>query len=245
MRGYLMPSRTSFARIRAMLGSVRDAEVAWGLLAQRAAIPRGWLDDPRRRFVHDPDDARGDHVPMRDPALAPTRPSPSTVEHCVLYACDVGGILAAESAAAVVAERLQPWGAPPCGHVVWWTIPRAHYDAAVSDTRPGVSYALAFAFGAIYHALSTERGDLLPDLFGRAEFWAGAWRERATGNVPLPEKVYPPVRGKTFAELPNPFEPLASIEATGYATLRYISAVGTSAGGFLLISPCDVDLFSR
>jgi hypothetical protein len=42
--------------------------------------------------------------------------------------------------------------------------------------------------------------------------------------------------GRRFADLPNPFEPLAAIEAAGYATLEY-SASAAQGGAVILILP--------
>ena len=236
---FLFPSRTALEAARAATAGLSDARSAWEALAERGLIPAAWLDEANRRFLHDPGDRHRRELPTRDPAFAPTGPHPNVVEHCALFASDVEGMLAAESAAVALAARLEPWGAPACHRVVWWAIPREHYSSASCDTRPGVSYALLFAFNALYRSV-TATDDLPVTLFGFARRWSDVWRARAAAQAHIPADVGPPVpalRGRKFAELDNPFEPLADLEATGYATLEYVVATGASRGSLVLVAP--------
>lgn len=236
---FLSPLRPALAPARAAVFGLSDAAVAWKTLAERGIIPPTWVDEAKRRFLHDPGDRHHRDFPTRDPAFAPTGPHPKIVDHCALYASDVEGMLAAESASAALAERLRPWGAPPCHRVVWWAIPRQHYSSASCDTRPGVSYALLFAFNALHRSVATN-DDLPITLFGHARRWSEVWRDQAAREAQIPADVGPPMRGlrgKKFVDLANPFEPLADIEATGYATLEYVVATGPSRGSLVLVAP--------
>ena len=244
---FLSPSRTRFEAIRTSLAGIDDPSDAWRALAERGVIPKTWLDDPQRRFIHDPGDrfpgGRSNGYPTRDPVFAPVVAFPSSVAECAQFAADLDGVLAAEAAARSLVERLGPWGAAQFSQVRWWTIPAVRYGRASDDTRPGVSYGLMFAFNALYDAKPERelpRG-ARPMLFGNASFWAGEWNEVAGAGTPIPKPHHRPIElamtGRAFAELANPFEPLATIEAAGYATFEWIGATGDSSGAIVLVSP--------
>lgn len=233
---FLQPSRVDVDRIRDLLAGVTDPRVGWRLLVERGALAERWLDDPLRRFVHEPADPTG-HRPTRDPALAPALAYPSSIETCVLVAADAAGVEAAERAARILVDRLEPWGAPAFHHALWWSLPRTRYDDASSDTRPGVSYALMFAANALCDVMS-DRRSLSAGPFGRAEAWAAVWRERASAGARVGNDSTPAaVCGRAFADLPNPFEPLSAIEALGYASLEWVVANGASNGAAILVMP--------
>jgi hypothetical protein len=224
-----------------VVAGLRDSAAAWSLLARLGHIPSSWLDAPERRFIHDPGRPTSPRLPTRDPALAPTGPHPSSPDDCALYASDVDALLAAERAARVMAERLEPWGAPPCHRVVWWTIQREFYLGTLTDTRPGVSYAPMFASLALYQSAAAAHDAPPGALFGHADAWADAWRRRAAAGAVIADgpNVRPAATGRPFAELPNPFEPMAVIEANGYAALEWLGATGASRGAIVLVSPAD------
>lgn len=233
---FLNPGRVDLPALRALIDGARDAKDAWHRLAASQRIPTAWIDDPARRFVRDPTA----HRLTRDPALAPHDAHPCEIDHCAMFASDVAGVLTAESDALALAERLAPWGTPPCTHVVWWTIPRAHYGGALTDTRPGVNYALPFAFNALGAALKAA-GQASPRYFAEAKIWARLWNEHAArGTVIADSREAPRQRlaGRAFAELPNPFEPLAAIEAAGYATLEY-TVTRELGGAVFLVAPSE------
>jgi hypothetical protein len=239
-RPFLMPARTDLARMRASLAGVADPEQAWRQLVLRGDIPAGWLDDAERRFVHDPGDrySYAGWRPTRDPAFAPAGAHPGRVDECALYAADVDGVAAAQTHARTLAARLAPWGAPAFHHVLWWTLPRERYDYASSDTRPGVSYALMFAFNAAFDASSSRSRGLPICLFGHARIYSEVWRQLAAAGAQVPgDSGVAALRGRPFAELADPFEPIAGIEAAGYATLEWIGATGAATGAVLLVAP--------
>jgi hypothetical protein len=234
----LQPRRPDYARIRDSLAGAQDAAHAWRSLIERGEIPASWRDDPRRRFVHDPGDRVRAGRPTRDPARAPAYAWPGSVEECALFAADVAGVELAERAAQELVERLGPWGAPPFHHVLWWTVARDHYDYAYTDTRPGVSYSLPFVVTALFDNAPARVRDSLVAESTHAERWAELWREQAASGARVPPGNYVvALRGRALSELQNPFEPLAVIQAAGYATLEWIGVQGDSAGAPVLVMP--------
>lgn len=235
---YLRPRRLGYERIRASIADAPDAAHAWRALIDRGVLPASWHNDPLRRFVHDPGDLFRAELPTRDPARAPARAWPRTLDECALFAADVAGVEAAERAAAVLVERLVPWGAPPFQRVLWWTLNHEQYQHAYTDTRPGVCYALPFAVIALIASLPAEgRVELGTEAEDAAE-WAKLWRAQVAAGACVPQDSYAAaLRGHPFRELPNPFEPLAEIQAAGYATLEWMGSEGEAAGAAVLVMP--------
>ncbi len=234
----LRPRRPDHARILASLADAPSPAVAWRALVERGALPASWLDDPRRRFVHDPGDRICTDLPTRDPARAPAYAWPSSIEECALFASDVAGVEAAERAAQEFVARLAPWGAPPFHHVLWWTLPREHCAYVRTDTRPGVCYALPFAVNAVFDNAPARLRDSLLAYGDDARRWAELWLELAAAGARVPHDNHiAAVRGRGLADLPNPFEPLAIIEAAGYATLEWVGSDGPSRGAAVLVMP--------
>jgi hypothetical protein len=229
--GFLAPRRADLAAVVASLHPISDPAMAWQALAERGIIPADWVDDPDRRFIRDPGDAYRAELPTRDPMQAPIEPHPSTVAACVLYASDVSGIRAAEAAARDLAARLAPWDAPICDQVRWWTIPANRYLFASTDTRPFVNYALLFAAGALWRASPDRKW---PRMFGQANEYAEVWSALAAAGARVPEGR---LVDRPFSELPNPFEALAAIEATGYETLEGLGMLGDGRGAVVLVCP--------
>ncbi len=229
---FLRPARPHLAATRHICAGLDDPREAWARLVDERVLPRDWLDDPRRRFVLDPP-----HEPTREPAFHPCGPHPVTVEQCALHAADVEGMVVAEHAARELTRRLAPFGAPPCERIRWWAISRTHHDYASSDTRPGVSYALVDAF-SILHAIDDRPPGPADRLFGFGRYWAQVWeRVAAAGRRIRPTRSSTMTAGRRFAELDNPFAPLADLEAAGYATLEYTSAAGESRGAMVVVAP--------
>lgn len=249
MRPFLRPARENLARIRASLAGVRDPAEAWRQLVLRAEIPPDWLDDPERRFIHDPGEEYSyPRKPTRTPMWAPAAAHPGRVDECALFASDVGGVAAAGAAARTLADRLAPWGAPPYRHVRWWTLPREHYDYALTDTQPDVNYSPALMCGTVQSIASLHVPGLPSTPFGHARIFADVWRELAARGVHVPHAYFPApfdrrwgatVAGRAFAELPNAFEPLATIEGAGYAILEWLCSGGAAAGAVVLVAPRD------
>jgi hypothetical protein len=197
-------------------------------------LPASFHDDQRRRFVSHPPSSSRYSEPIRDPVFAEHAPQPQTVEQCALLAADIEAVLRAEAAAFRLAERLLPWGAPPCDRVLWWFIPASSYGYASQDTRPGVHYAMLSACNALAEACSEA-----DSLFGRGELWSQRWQAQASAGARIPRQhdPSPDLLGRRFSELPNPFEALAALEATGYAALEYVGATGRARGVMPLVAP--------
>src|SRR4051812_15326677 len=121
-----------------------------------------------------------------------------------------------------MAKRLVSWGAPPCERVLWWTLPRGRFEYVSTDTRPGGNYALTFAFIAL--ARSRPHAFNVPSsLFGHASRCAEIWHAQGEAGARVAPDVSQPIRnldGVKFGDLPNPFEPLATIESVGYSALE-------------------------
>jgi hypothetical protein len=245
-----MPARENLARICASLASVRHPAEAWRQLVQRAEIPPEWLDDPQRRFIHHSgDEYIYSRKPTRDPMRAPAASHPGRVNECALFAADVGGVTAAGAAARTLVERLAPWGAPPYRHVRWWTLPRERYTYALSDTLPpDANYAPVSMCATVHSIASSYIRGLPSDTYGHARIFAEAWRELAALGVHFPidthstawyERMGPMVAGRAFAEMPNAFEPLATIEGSGYAMLEWLGSDSEAPGAIVLVSPQD------
>jgi hypothetical protein len=230
------PSRPRLSELRADVARCGSAAEAWRQLVGSGALPAGSLDDPGRRFVHERSND------CRDPIREPRGAQPERLEHCALIAADMPGIAAAEAAARLLAERLRPWGAPPLAFVLWWFLPPDRLRYATHDTRPGVHYALMFAANAL---TDTLRGGNTPPpahlLLGYAAQWSALWRDQAAAGAVVRPDARLPTAGMPFATLPDPFEPLAALEATGYVTLEWIGATGDARGAVPLICPLDAD----
>jgi len=165
---------------------------------------------------------------------------PELVEHCALLAADVPGVAAAEAAARSLAACLRPWGAPPFTFALWWFLPPGRLSYATHDTRPGVHYALMFAVNALVDTLRAQHAPLPAHLLlGYAAQWSALWRDQAAAGAVVAPAARLPSAGTPFAALPDPFAPLAALEATGYATLEWIGATGDARGAVPLICPLD------
>jgi hypothetical protein len=249
MTRFLAPARGDVDGLRTGLERAvpsGDACQAWDLLVRRGQIPATWLA-ATRRFVRDPGDHYRRDAPTRDPISAEVAAYPGSLAECALYASDVVGVELAEASAATLVERLAPWGTQAFSHVRWWTLSRRHYAYASQDTRPGVTYGLLFAFNALQRAAVLRDVGLPERLFGDAEPWAREWNRLAAAGatVPDPTNTRPPdertqpVVGRRFADLANPFEPLAAIERAGYATMEWVGAVGAARGAVVLVAATD------
>lgn len=240
------PARARWAEARQLVESAASPSAAWRQLARASLLPSSWLDDPARRFVH-----IGDEPHARDPAFVPRGPHPARVAQCALIAADVPGVLAAEAAARTLVERLAPWGAPGFRFALWIFMRRDRAAYASTDTRPGVHYALMFATNAL--ALSARAAgvcDSFPtDLAAASALWQSQSASGAVVPAPLQQMLVPypastpgtraPAPGIRFADLPDPFEALALLVATGYLALEWIGATGDAVGAFPLICPLD------
>ena len=67
---FLAPARARLLHVQALVARFPSAAAAWRSLVAHGAVPAAWLDDPRRRFVHESSDE------TRDPTYAPRGPHP-------------------------------------------------------------------------------------------------------------------------------------------------------------------------
>ncbi len=164
---------------------------------------------------------------------------PPTVLSACSLACDVTGVSTAERVAREAVRRLAEWGAPQPSRVCWRIVEPEDWETQPGDWR---HMPAAMAVGAAFIPTpTTEKSVMRARLYDfgtpawRAAFtWecAAIWRIVSQGNRQIAalesdvaERVeqggYPAipsaVRQKRFDHLPNPFETLLSLWASGYA----------------------------
>jgi hypothetical protein len=122
--------------------------------------------------------------------------------------------------------------------VLWWTIASKHYDVAVYDTRPNVNYAVLFAFQSLSYSAAAMNQALPVSPFGHASECARMWQRLSDRGARFATEIprwLPALGGRPLAEYSNPFEPMATIEELGYATLEY-TAASAQGGAVLLVA---------
>jgi hypothetical protein len=164
---------------------------------------------------------------------------PPTVAAACALASDVQGMTTAERVAREAVRRLAVWGAPQPHRVCWRIVDPDRWETQPGDYR---HMPAAIAVGCAFAMTPSAEKNLLrarAHVFGtpawRASFtWecTAHWRYLARGRAQiapprsdvldrLDSGGYPtipkPLRGKRFSELENPFEPLLSLWASGYA----------------------------
>lgn len=219
----------------------------WETYVARGVIPASWAEDPARRFLRGSArvDARSKLERLFDGALEEARPG---FLEAVILAADPHGMVAAEELARQVISALAPWGAPAPARVLWrFTEIDATQRTRSHESFPGGQWA---SFCAT-HALGGRRGftaeqerlraSIVGDDRADALRWEGAavvdfvhWRRWVAASrlglrVTAPEYVADPcvraLRGRLFAELPDPFTPLVDLWWRGYG----LEAVGQDA----------------
>lgn len=165
--------------------------------------------------------------------------APPTVIAACSLACDIPGVTTAERVAREAVRRLAAWGAPQPSRVCWRIVDPEDWETQPGDFR---HMPAAMAVGDAYVPTpTTERTIMRARLYDfgtpawRAAFtWecAALWRLVSKGNRVIaastslaPDSIaasgYPGIpselRAKRFADVPNPFEPLLSLWAAGYA----------------------------
>jgi hypothetical protein len=214
----------------------------WEALAAEGLIPMSWVEEPARLFSGG------------SPRTERRSPRPWDLYQALLLAADVQGVLTAEALAWEVVARLQPWGSPRPGKVLWW-LADSEAERALPELRlpgsipwAGVFVALravdAFPLPEGQRAAATRRRAQLraraAALWGAAFRAAAldadldaAWGYAASRGLRLPEPTTSttwPV-GRAFSELPSPLQPMLEIWRVGYA--------------FVLIRPDVVMLLMR
>jgi hypothetical protein len=203
------------------LRGILDAREAWEAMAARGLIPMEWVGAAERGFL----------------ASRATReePWPPGVRFAVTLASDPQGIATAEVLAREVAARLAPWGLASPARVVWRVMrdpraPREVWPASLSNAmrllpdHPTVRTALeALSRGtsrrpghdwpdALYDARTVVRAAATWSALAARGDRAPAWPSDALSPDPRPDDL----EGRPFATLPDPFEPLLILWASGY-----------------------------
>lgn len=241
-----LPARAQLALAQATVADLTDPAEAWETLAARGVVSPEWISDSDRVFaeaeVPPALERGGSGQPSYEgikqylengPRLCDV---PPTVEFATLLASDVVGIETAEQVARETVRRLEPWGCPQSHRIAWRLVQRETWETQPGDYR---HMTAAVAVGGAFRPLERSMPALVRArkyAFGTPEWraaysWecAAQWRELSRREVYIPSTSlewarnsgYPEVpselKKKRFSELPNPFEPLLSLWAAGYA----------------------------
>jgi hypothetical protein len=165
---------------------------------------------------------------------------PPNARAACTIACDVTGVTTAERVAREAVRRLQPWGAPQPTRVCWRIVEPESWETQPGDWR---HWPAAMALGAAVvptptiekNILRAHRYDFGTPRWRAAFTWENAalWRllsangrtfiasSRSGVNERIEQGGYPPIpaelREQPFSAVLNPFEPLLSLWASGYA----------------------------
>jgi hypothetical protein len=163
---------------------------------------------------------------------------PTVVAACAL-ACDTSGVSTAERVAREAVRRLAAWGAPQPTRVCWRIVTPDAWETQPGDWR---HMPAAMAVGAAFVPTPTLEKNIMRARFydfgtprWRAAFtWESAalWRVVSLGNAVIATarsevrdrleqggypSIPPELAKQRFSAVPNPFEPLLSLWASGYA----------------------------
>ncbi len=225
------PERPRLDEARAAVAHCTDADDAWETLAARGLLPLEWLNPGRRWFLHE-------HPPAgATPSAMANRPR--SISDCVAFASDIVAITAAETLAREMSNALTVWGAsrPP---ILCWKLARRPLIGAFAKPFGTPADAARHALGASAPSIDAaaqrsveillqeagERLELGKRLFasnycGRAVYAAARARALVIEKVVSGSYAYRDVPralvGRTFAEVPDPFEPLFALLSLGYA----------------------------
>lgn len=217
--------------------SIAEAEVArraWRRLAEEGVIPRGWLDDPSRRFAcpvcfrrqRGAARAGGPRGASCVLCQGVSLEAPSTLVECVTHASDPPALLAAEALVVELAEALAPWGARRPGVIVW---------RVRSSARAATLSSLRRAWATA--ALALRRPGEAPARIDTAVAGRAAWRAAVAAKAVAGEGAGDSLRGVRFTELVDPCALFDEIAARGYAlealseTHAVLRAAPRSLGG--------------
>jgi hypothetical protein len=215
---------------RAILRSIWEAFAANGL------IPGEWLDDERRWFVSTSRapvhlDVYSAELPLKRLAL-------------IAFAAGAGDVMLAESLLQEHRDAVALWPATRRGaaDVVRWYCDNTMYPGQWSpvvwsegvplkpsaaaqraldiagiktprEVREGIEEFVGRAAGL--HSATFQRSDAVP-CFRRLFEYASTWREAAARGLTVPD-VGGALAGREFSSLPDPYAPLVSIWALGFA----------------------------
>lgn len=208
----------------------RVAEETWESLATEGVIPQSWVGDPGRVFGAA--ERKGFSEAPAELALA------------LALAADVPGVMRAEQLAREVLTRVAPWCAWRPRSVAWklvdparWTAPHGTQAGVFQRLAQGATVALHRAGDPYRGTSSGHLRTLKRSRYGAAAFWdlqrALLWQYASSRGLRLPalDTVPAGFRGVSLHEVPDAFDPLVQLWATGYALERI------SAEHLVLIAP--------
>jgi hypothetical protein len=191
---------------------------AWEALVASELLPPSWLDDEHRTFL-----TRGFLRAKLGPSLSPVwLRHPHTRRACVLFAAAIESFVTAESLAELVHSALAPWRDGVLEFMgCRWVCDAAEIGGAERTEFVGATSDRAYERAV--DAVAAVMGPA-PDLRDRdvhhlpwCEQASRAWRAAQAAGVKFAAKHGPPgARGRAFADLPDPFEPLADILTLGF-----------------------------
>ncbi|MDP3274052.1 MAG: hypothetical protein Q8Q09_02580 [Deltaproteobacteria bacterium] len=241
---FLRPLRARQDEVIELVDGLTDPEEAWETLASRGVIPMDWLDGDARQvivpFVKCAEcDARVEFLGHASDCSR--RAVPASMMAAVAIASDVAGIVAAESLAMTVFERLYGDVAAKRPTLIW-RVANPSNMAMLAPSRPGHRQKKAAKPGSWELTRSYEdamkiRRDFDPTPgYGRvsetmvgveSKAFPGAFNGRYSGFVMahrawISALIQDTVNQWSWAlsvreKRPNPFEPLCAIWALGYA----------------------------
>lgn len=205
------PRRANLDALREVLRSIEDRDEAWEALATRGMIPASWVHNDARRFHSSAD--RWELCPVGRGAM-------------LAFASDIEGVTRCEALMREALERLSPWGALNDGSLRWELC-----GANTHVLTPPPGFTGDAPLRALYAALGAEAVNAHRVELGEAREITFVWNESTLHDVILGDMLWRtavlndvtvcvpkthPLHERRFAELPNPFEPLVAIVATGY-----------------------------
>ncbi len=248
-RRFLRPARADLDELAAGIG-YRGAEpgsTIWARAIAAGRIPSEWADDPRRRFrATERELARfglaAERVIDRGGRARGLLATPPTARAALLFASDPAGLAAAERLGERVAECMGIWGAPKIERTAWRLAGNpvdrpAAGGPPLGDLKPALERLQAALAGTarIYEDPHEHaRFGLIAGLLHAARRREVLRVSTIPARVRLPnheEVAMPPaVVGRSFAELPDPFEPWLELARLGYS----LWAISDAPGGALL-----------
>ncbi len=243
-RGLLRPRRPDLAAALAAFAGSDDPREVWARLAPPARVDgpprrfRGWCQRCLRSGLDDV---------VRCPACRGSGYGvfdvPSSHEQAIALCADPVGFVEAERLACEAVSRLRDWGCPQPAALVWtlgwerfWR--EIEFDRALGTARVVAEWAAMSAPDDAFATALANSDDLAARLSATgAACWGDAFRDAwgaacwplavaSRGSVVRPPGGVPgyfwddagaALAGRPLADLPDPFAPLASLWATGYA----------------------------
>ncbi len=241
-----LPARPKLEQARAAVAGLTDVAEAWETLAARGVLSAEWLSDANRLFAEQetppalqreagtqPSYESVKEYLRAGPRLADV---PTSMELVISLASDIVGIESAEQVARETVRRLAPWGCPQPSKIAWRQVDPSSWETQPGDFR---HMPAAMAVGHAFRPLEARMPALIRAR--KYEFGSVAWRAAYSWECAMQWRVvtaqdskisrealeksqdsgYEPVpkslAKRPFRELANPFEPLLSLWAAGYA----------------------------